>query len=97
MLVELTMHTTPAHPSGKSPIDGIRILALLPDQWSKDLTQANGEITIRVETGDDTTTTAQIQRTVTEALTDPAISHWRLHTCHPVPAATDPGPGSAPG
>ncbi|WP_424529104.1 hypothetical protein ACOZ38_05785 [Sphaerisporangium viridialbum] len=92
MLVELTMHTTPAHPSGKSPIDGIRILALLPDQWSKDLTQANGEITIRVETGDDTTPD-EIQETVTEALTDPAISHWHLHTCHPLPTPDPSSPG----
>ncbi|MEU8265928.1 hypothetical protein AB0B89_02080 [Sphaerisporangium sp. NPDC049002] len=62
----------------------------MPDQWRKDLTQANGEITIRVETGDDATP-AQIKETVNEALADPAISHWRLHTCHPLPTDSAPG------
>ncbi|MCW2880414.1 MAG: hypothetical protein JWQ95_4514 [Sphaerisporangium sp.] len=83
MLVELTMHTTPPHPSGNSPIDGIRILALLPEQWRKDLRQANGEIVIRVDT-DDATTSAEIQETVIAALADTAINHWRLQTCNPV-------------
>ncbi|GAA3841761.1 hypothetical protein GCM10022226_75330 [Sphaerisporangium flaviroseum] len=94
MLVELTMHTTPPHLSGKSPIDGIRILALLPDHWRKNLRQANGEIIIRVETDDDITTT-QIQETVTEVLTDPAISHWRLRACHTLPPGSDPDSGPA--
>ncbi|MFC4590511.1 hypothetical protein [Sphaerisporangium corydalis] len=98
MLVELTMHTTPSHPSADSPIDGIRILALLPEQWRKDLSQANGEIIIRVDTQDDTTG-EQVEETITAVLDDPAISHWSLRACQtlspspPEPPAQDP-PGS---
>ncbi|WP_248966398.1 hypothetical protein [Sphaerisporangium perillae] len=81
MLVELTMHrTATSQPSANSPIDGIRILALLPEQWRKDLRQANGELVIRIDTADDTTSD-QIQAAVAEALNDPAISHWELRTC----------------
>ncbi|MEU9889408.1 hypothetical protein AB0M95_03360 [Sphaerisporangium sp. NPDC051017] len=86
MLVELTMHSAGLGPPPNAPIDGIRILALLPGEWRKDLRQANGEIVIRVETGDDITR-AQIHAMVTEALSDPSVSHWRLHACEPVPAA----------
>ncbi|GII80339.1 hypothetical protein Sru01_53210 [Sphaerisporangium rufum] len=89
MLVELTMcPTVEPGASAGSPVDGIRILALLPDQWRKDLRQANGEIVIRVETADGTTP-AQIEATVTEALTDPAISHWRLRACQTLAAGPD--------
>ncbi|MET8160428.1 hypothetical protein ABZT47_29055 [Sphaerisporangium sp. NPDC005289] len=93
MLVELTMHrAATSQPSANSPIDGIRILALLPDKWRKDLRQANGEIVIRVDTADDTTSD-QIQATVAQVLNDPAISHWELRTCNPLatgPSADDP-------
>ncbi|RCG24020.1 hypothetical protein DQ384_33760 [Sphaerisporangium album] len=85
MLVEVTMHSAGLGPAANSPIDGIRILALLPEQWRKDLRQANGEIVIRVETDDDITS-AQVHAMVTEALSDPAVSHWRLRACRPVGA-----------
>ncbi|MCW2882344.1 MAG: hypothetical protein JWQ95_6444 [Sphaerisporangium sp.] len=92
MLVELTMHrTTTSQPSANSPIDGIRILALLPEEWRKDLKRANKDIVIRVDTADDTTS-AQIEATVTEVLSDPAISHWELRACHTLntgPSAED--------
>ncbi|MEV7969704.1 hypothetical protein AB0O34_27555 [Sphaerisporangium sp. NPDC088356] len=89
MLVELTMHrTTTSQASANSPIDGIRILALLPEKWHKDLRQGNGDIIIRVDTADDTTS-AQIQATVNAALTDPAISHWQLRACETL--STDDG------
>jgi hypothetical protein len=82
MLVELTMHRTNTSPPwANSPIDGIRILALLPEKWHKDLRQASGDIIIRVDTADDTTS-AEIQAMVTAVLADPAISHWRLRACH---------------
>ncbi|WP_214411846.1 hypothetical protein [Sphaerisporangium fuscum] len=84
MLVELTMRQTTSGAPAASPIDGIRIMALLPDGWRKDLRQANGEIVIRVDTADESTS-AQIAAMVTEVLTDPAISHWELRTCHALP------------
>ncbi|MFC4585236.1 hypothetical protein [Sphaerisporangium corydalis] len=90
MLVELTMHRADtSQRSANSPIDGIRILALLPEKWHKDLMRASKDIVIRVDTADDTTSD-QIQATVTAALTDPAISHWELTSCHPL----DPGPSA---
>ncbi|GII89223.1 hypothetical protein Ssi03_72130 [Sphaerisporangium siamense] len=91
MLVELTMHSAGLGPAPNSPIDGIRILALLPEEWRKDLRQANGEIVIRVETGDDITST-EISARVKEALTDPTVSHWRLYACDPVPGPAADAP-----
>lgn len=82
MLVELTMHSTAtSRPSANSPIDGIRILSLLPEKWHKDLRQANGDIIIRVDTADETST-AEIRAAVVQALADPAISHWEIRSCH---------------
>ncbi|WP_207621003.1 hypothetical protein [Streptosporangium minutum] len=81
MLVELTMRRTGGEPSGNSPIDGIRILALLPEKWRKDLKQATGEIVIRVQTDEDITS-EQICVRVVAILTDPTVSHWKLATCH---------------
>ncbi|GGL07253.1 hypothetical protein Sme01_11860 [Sphaerisporangium melleum] len=91
MLVELTMHrAAPTRPTANSPIDGIRILALLPDEWRKDLRQANGGIVIRVDTEDDTTSD-QIRATVAEVLKDPAISHWELSACQTLTKGSPPG------
>lgn len=81
MLVELTMRRTAGEPAGDSPVDGIRILALLPERWRKDLRQATGDVVIRVHTDEDVTG-AQIRAEAVEALTDPAISHWELADCH---------------
>ncbi|MFD8527781.1 hypothetical protein ACFV0L_10260 [Streptosporangium canum] len=80
MLVELTIkHITPKAPKN-SPVDGVRILSLLPAQWRKELVSANGEIVVRVHT-DDGATAAQVRVKVTAALTAPEVSHWRLATC----------------
>ncbi|MGV9779609.1 hypothetical protein, partial [Streptosporangium sp. NPDC003464] len=76
-----------------SPVDGIRILALLPEKWRKDLRQATGDVVIRVHT-DERVTSAQIRAEVIEALTDPAISHWELAACQTL-ATGRPGPGEA--
>lgn len=70
-----------------SPIDGIRILALLPGEWIKDLKQTAGDIVIRVYAGDDTTS-AQVRAEAARALTDPSVSHWELVAC-----GTPPGGG----
>ncbi|MDP9866431.1 MULTISPECIES: hypothetical protein [Streptosporangium] len=81
MLVELTMRRSGGDPSNNSPVDGIRILALLPEKWRKDLRQATGEIVIRIHT-DEETTSEQICAKVIEILADPAVNHWKLATCH---------------
>jgi hypothetical protein len=82
MLFELTLRQTATRQStGNSPVDGIRILALLPGRWRKDLRQATGDIVIRVYT-DDTVTNAQISAEVRAILTNPEVSHWELVTCH---------------
>ncbi|MCW2877909.1 MAG: hypothetical protein JWQ95_2009 [Sphaerisporangium sp.] len=83
MLVELTIRRTAGEPSPNSPVDGIRILALLPKQWRKDLRHVTGEIAIRVQT-DEKITDAQIRAEVTSILTNPEVSDWELVTCHPL-------------
>jgi hypothetical protein len=70
-------------PPMNSPVDGIRILALLPRRWRKDLRQATGDIVIRVQT-DEEITDAQIRDQVVDILTNPEISHWELVTCQPL-------------
>ncbi|MCT9933208.1 hypothetical protein N5079_23645 [Planotetraspora sp. A-T 1434] len=94
MLVQLTMRQTGGRRIPHSPVDGIRIMALLPGRWHKDLTQATGDIVIRVR-ADDKTTSAEIRAQVVEILTNPEVSHWELVTCHTLPAkhhGQDPGP-----
>ncbi|MFC4586744.1 hypothetical protein [Sphaerisporangium corydalis] len=81
MLVELTIRRAAGEPSPNSPVDGIRIMALLPARWRKDLKHVTGEIAIRVHTGEDETT-AQIRAEVTAILTNPEVSDWELITCH---------------
>ncbi|MFF5210461.1 hypothetical protein [Streptosporangium sp. NPDC000396] len=96
MLVELTMRRTTLEPPSNSPIDGVRILSLLPEQWRKELRLANGDIVIRVHIDDDTTAT-QIRTEVTAALTAPEVSHWELATCDTLANGHhEPPAGSAP-
>ncbi|MET8144111.1 hypothetical protein ABZU32_27715 [Sphaerisporangium sp. NPDC005288] len=80
MLVELTIRRTAGDPLPNSPVDGIRILALLPRKWRKDLKNVTGDIAIRVQT-DEETTDAQIRAEVTQILTNPEVSDWELVTC----------------
>lgn len=80
MLVELRMRRRPPRISGDSPIDGIRILALLPEKWHKDLRQATGDVIIRVH-ADDYASSEDIRAEVTARLTDPAVSNWEVVTC----------------
>ncbi|WP_049563141.1 hypothetical protein [Nonomuraea sp. SBT364] len=80
MLIQLTMRKVDGLPVPGSPVDGIRIMALLPSRWHKDLTQATGDIVIRVRP-DGATTSAQVRDVVTEVLTNPEIDHWELVTC----------------
>lgn len=81
MLVQLTMRRAAGESFVNSPVDGIRILALLPRKWRKDLRQSAGDIVIRVQTDEDVTG-AEISAEVTRILTNPEVSHWRLVTCH---------------
>ncbi|MEU4579622.1 hypothetical protein ACBI99_07635 [Nonomuraea sp. ATR24] len=80
MLIQLTMRKVDGLPVPGSPVDGIRIMALLPSRWHKDLTQATGDIVIRVRP-DEPTTSAQVRDVVAEVLTNPEIDHWELVTC----------------
>ncbi|WP_248964390.1 hypothetical protein [Sphaerisporangium perillae] len=80
MLVELTIRRTAGEPLPASPVDGIRILALLPNEWRKDLKHVTGDIAIRVHT-DEETTGARIRARVTEILTNPEVSDWELVNC----------------
>ncbi|GIH94895.1 hypothetical protein ACFFMN_24710 [Planobispora siamensis] len=88
MLIQLTMRRTGGVPVPSSPIDGIRIMALLPSRWHKDLTQATGDIVIRVRTDGDTTS-ADVRAEVTEILANPEVGHWELVTCRPLHARHD--------
>ncbi|MEV7966109.1 hypothetical protein AB0O34_09005 [Sphaerisporangium sp. NPDC088356] len=81
MLVELTIRRTAGEPLPNSPVDGIRILALLPKEWRKDLKNVTGDIAIRVHT-DEEITSAQIRAEVTAILTNPEVSDWELVNCH---------------
>ncbi|GII88182.1 hypothetical protein Ssi03_61720 [Sphaerisporangium siamense] len=83
MLVELTLRRVAGEPSPNSPVDGIRILALLPRRWHKDLRHVTDEIAIRVQT-DDHVTAAQIRDQVAEILTNPEVSDWAVLACEPV-------------
>jgi hypothetical protein len=84
MLVQLTIRRSHGLPMPASPVDGIRILALLPRDWHKDLSQAAGDIVIRVAT-DDGTTSAQVRAEVVTALANPEVGDWELTTCHTLP------------
>lgn len=77
MLFELTMRRRPPSVPANSPVDGIRILALLPDEWRKDLKQATGDVVIRVHVNDGTTN-EEVRSKVAEILADPAVSHWEM-------------------
>lgn len=81
MLVELTMRRVPGGIPINSPVDGIRIMALLPRGWEKDLRQSIGEIVIRVNT-DEELTDVDIRARVAEILTNPEVSGWRVVACH---------------
>jgi hypothetical protein len=84
MLIELRIRRAAGEPLPNSPVDGIRILALLPKQWRKDLRNVTGDIAIRVHT-DEETTNAQVRAEVTEILTNPEVSDWELVTCKTLP------------
>jgi hypothetical protein len=80
MLIQLTMRKVDGLPVPGSPVDGIRIMALLPSRWHKDLSHATGDIVIRVRP-DEPTTDAEVRAVVTEILTNPEVDHWELVTC----------------
>ncbi|MEV4101415.1 hypothetical protein AB0J42_14255 [Nonomuraea sp. NPDC049649] len=84
MLIQLTMRQVDGLPIPGSPVDGIRIMALLPRTWEKDLTQASGDIVIRV-CPDEPTTCARVREQVTEILTNPEVDRWELVSCHTLP------------
>ncbi|MFC6081806.1 hypothetical protein [Sphaerisporangium aureirubrum] len=89
MLFELTLRRHQDGGAVHSPIDGIRILALLPGRWRKDLRQATGDIVIRVQTDEDLTST-EVRAEVKAVLTNPEISHWELVACHTLSVGRGP-------
>jgi hypothetical protein len=89
MLVAAILHRAAPGALAASPVDGIRVLALLPPHWRTGLTTANGTITLRLDTTDDTTP-AEVRAALTSALADPALNHWRLGSCRPVASGQDP-------
>jgi hypothetical protein len=89
MLFELRLRRHQADEPVHSPIDGIRILALLPGRWRKDLRQATGDIVIRVHVDDDITP-AQVRAEVGAVLANPEVSHWELVACHTLSVGRGP-------
>ena len=83
MLVQLTMRRKPPELLDSSPVEGIRILALLPEHWKKELWRATGDVVIRIRVNDGTTAD-QIRVEAGDVLTDPAIAHWGIVACHTV-------------
>jgi hypothetical protein len=63
-----------------SPVDGIRIMALLPQEWRKDLRNATGDVIIRVHTEEETTDVA-IGAQVSRILAGSEVAHWELVAC----------------
>ncbi|MEV7969831.1 hypothetical protein AB0O34_28200 [Sphaerisporangium sp. NPDC088356] len=80
MLVVLTMRRLKGEPSGEPPLDGERMLALLPRQWRKDFREGAGYIAIRIHT-DENITSAQIREQVVAILSNPEVTRWRLVSC----------------
>ena len=93
MLVELTIRRTAGEPSPNSPVDGIRIIALLPSRWRKDLGNVVGDIAIRIQT-DERVTGDQIREEVAAILTDPEAGDWELVRCRTLTDDHDPKEGT---
>ncbi|MEN3539909.1 hypothetical protein AAH991_32700 [Microbispora sp. ZYX-F-249] len=85
MLYQLTMRRSAPWSAPTSPVDGIRVLALLPRQWQKDLSQVAGEIVIRIRAGEETTS-EEVHAEVERALASSELSHLELVACRPVAA-----------
>ncbi|MFI7639282.1 hypothetical protein [Nonomuraea sp. NPDC049400] len=82
MLIQLTMRQVRGLALPGSPVDGIRIMALLPSGWHKDLAQASGDIVIRVRP-DEPMSSAQVGARVREILANPEVDRWELVGCQP--------------
>ncbi len=93
MLVVLTMRRIKGKPSGEPPLDGERMLALLPRQWRKNYREGAGYIAIRIQ-ADENTTAAQIREQVVAILTNPEITRWRLVSCEPLTQHPTPRRGN---
>ena len=55
-------------------------MALLPQHWRKDLSRATGDVMIRIDVNDGTTT-EQIRAEAAQVLTDPAVGNWEIVAC----------------
>ncbi|MEU8270548.1 hypothetical protein AB0B89_25745 [Sphaerisporangium sp. NPDC049002] len=93
MLVVLTLRRIIGKPSGEPPLDGERMLALLPRQWRKDFREGSGYIAIRIHTDEDITT-AQIRAQVVAVLTNPEVTRWRLVSCETLTHHQNPKRGN---
>ncbi|WP_311922062.1 hypothetical protein [Microbispora sp. H10836] len=82
MLVQLTMRRTDGQAAPGSPVDGIRVLALLPGSWHKHLEQVAGDIVIRIRA--EGTTAGGVRAEVARILTSPEVSHLELVACRPL-------------
>ncbi|SDQ30446.1 hypothetical protein [Thermostaphylospora chromogena] len=85
VLIRLTARRDGGPPMPGSPIDGIRVMALLPAGWAKDLHLVAGDIVIRVRP-DEPATSAQVRARVAEILACPEVGHLELVSCHALSA-----------
>jgi hypothetical protein len=85
MLVELTIRRVPPGRQAGSPIDGIRVLAVLPGQWRKKLQRADTDIVIRVLAAGPTS--AEICAEACSAITGSEAGPWELVSCQELDSA----------
>ncbi|OPG14613.1 hypothetical protein [Microbispora sp. GKU 823] len=85
MVYQLTMRRSAPWSAPTSPVDGIRVLALLPRRWQKDLSQVAGEIVIRISAGEEATS-EDVHAEVERALASSEVSHLELVACRPLAA-----------
>jgi hypothetical protein len=91
MLVELTIRRTWPKAVSRSPADGIRVLALLPQHWRKDLRNAAGDVVIRVQVAEGVTSAA-VRDEAAAALAESGTGQWELVACETLVL----GPGRRP-
>lgn len=87
MLIQVTMRQVRGAPVPGSPIDGIRIMALLPGHWHKDLSRAGGDIVIRMRVTEPLTG-EQVRAEVARTLANPEVDRWELVACHVLSATS---------
>ncbi|MDX6741603.1 hypothetical protein [Actinocorallia sp. A-T 12471] len=74
MFMEVTLRRVPPDPNN-SPVDGIRILAMLPRHWRTGLRRESGDVIIEVRL-DASATARAIRREISRAIADPSVGDW---------------------